>query len=329
MDALIVVLRVLAVSQLLVFAGVLIRTDATRSAKCIGVGFVTSVCAYLLLPILFSIGAPSAIMTGLVWLANLVPIALFLVAWLCFEDHPPPAIVWYGLAALAAIMAWLQLVWATEPAALQALKLGTTCGSIVLAAREFRNDLVDQRRRARVVFISMVGAIVLSVLVVEFISGWQVPNTVERLGMGVIFLAAISTNIAVLTFNKSIDLGREPPMIPTRAATNEAAKRLDQMMRAHRLYADHDLRLNGFARHADMPEYQLRRTINDTLGFRNFNQFVNAYRIEEAKSRLKTERRTPVLTIALDVGFRSISSFNAAFKSTTGVTPTTFRRDVA
>ena len=58
---------------------------------------------------------------------------------------------------------------------------------------------------------------------------------------------------------------------------------------------------------------------------RNFNQFVNRYRIEEAGERLLSEARTPVLTIALDVGFRSISSFNTAFQAQFGVSPTQYR----
>ncbi|NIM18801.1 MAG: helix-turn-helix domain-containing protein, partial [Candidatus Latescibacteria bacterium] len=38
------------------------------------------------------------------------------------------------------------------------------------------------------------------------------------------------------------------------------------------------------------------------------------------------EPRTPVLTIALDVGFRSLSSFNTAFRAHYGKTPTGYRR---
>ena len=61
-------------------------------------------------------------------------------------------------------------------------------------------------------------------------------------------------------------------------------------------------------------------------GRRNFNQFINRYRVEEAARRLVDEPRTPVLTIALDVGFRSISSFNTAFRAHYRKTPTDYRK---
>jgi AraC-like DNA-binding protein len=101
---------------------------------------------------------------------------------------------------------------------------------------------------------------------------------------------------------------------------------LNMIMSGDRAYADHDLRIADLSASLKVPEYQLRRTINRSLGYRNFNQFVNRYRIEEAARRLIDEPRIPVLTIALDVGFRSISSFNAAFRAHYQMTPTNYRK---
>ena len=98
-------------------------------------------------------------------------------------------------------------------------------------------------------------------------------------------------------------------------------------MKNERLYADHDLRVAGLAQLLGVPEYQLRKRINQKLGYRNFNQFVNRYRIAEAGERLLENTQTPVLTIALDVGFRSISSFNTAFQAQYGVSPTRYRAE--
>jgi len=98
-------------------------------------------------------------------------------------------------------------------------------------------------------------------------------------------------------------------------------------MRDERLYADHDLRVGTLAQLINIPEYKLRQKINQELGYRNFNQFVNHYRIEEAGVKLREDGRTPVLTIALDVGFRSISSFNSAFQAHFGLSPTKYRAE--
>ena len=77
-----------------------------------------------------------------------------------------------------------------------------------------------------------------------------------------------------------------------------------------------------------IPEYRLRRLINQQLGYRNFNVFLNNHRIEEAKAALAdpTQAEVPVITIAMDAGFQSLGPFNRAFKATTGVTPTEYRR---
>ena len=78
-----------------------------------------------------------------------------------------------------------------------------------------------------------------------------------------------------------------------------------------------------------MPEYRLRQAINEGLGHRNFNAFLNRYRIDEAKAALSdpTQQDVAVLTIAMDAGFQSIGPFNRAFKAESGLTPTEFRRD--
>jgi AraC-like DNA-binding protein len=79
----------------------------------------------------------------------------------------------------------------------------------------------------------------------------------------------------------------------------------------------------------DLPEHRLRQVINEGLGHRNFNAFLNRYRIDEAKAALSDagQRDVPVLTIAMDAGFQSIGPFNRAFKADTGLTPTEFRRN--
>ena len=77
-----------------------------------------------------------------------------------------------------------------------------------------------------------------------------------------------------------------------------------------------------------IPEYRLRRLINQRLGYRNFNVFLNEHRIAEAKAALAdpSQAEVPVITIAMDAGFQSLGPFNRAFKATTGVTPTEYRR---
>jgi AraC-like DNA-binding protein len=102
---------------------------------------------------------------------------------------------------------------------------------------------------------------------------------------------------------------------------------LQQAMSVDRAYRDPGLSLAALAARLAVPEYRLRRHINQRLGFRNFNAYVNAFRLDDARRWLAdpAQRDAPVLTLALDAGFGSIGPFNRAFKADTGLTPTEFR----
>jgi AraC-like DNA-binding protein len=108
-------------------------------------------------------------------------------------------------------------------------------------------------------------------------------------------------------------------------------KLIDALMRLmadERIYRRESLTIGMLATKLKMPEYKLRRLINQRLGYRNFNVFLNNHRIEEAKAALAdpAQAEVPVITIALDAGFQSLGPFNRAFKATTGVTPSEYRR---
>ena len=57
----------------------------------------------------------------------------------------------------------------------------------------------------------------------------------------------------------------------------------------------------------------------------NFYEYVTAHRMEEVKRKLLSNPCESILNIAYDTGFNSKSTFNAAFKKYTGVTPSAFR----
>jgi AraC-like DNA-binding protein len=100
-------------------------------------------------------------------------------------------------------------------------------------------------------------------------------------------------------------------------------------MEVDRLYRDDTMTVAELARTIGSQEYLVRRAINGALGYRNFNDFLHRYRLDEASVRLRAEPHLPVLTIALDVGFGSIGPFNRAFRARHGCTPTQFRSAAA
>jgi AraC-like DNA-binding protein len=112
------------------------------------------------------------------------------------------------------------------------------------------------------------------------------------------------------------------------AIAPELLRRLQRLMSVERAYRREGLTIGSLSAELGVPEYRLRQLINEGLGHRNFNAFLNGYRIEEAKAALAdpAQEQVPVLTIAMDTGFQSIGPFNRAFKAATDLTPTEFRR---
>ncbi|MCP5348345.1 MAG: helix-turn-helix transcriptional regulator [Pseudomonadales bacterium] len=100
--------------------------------------------------------------------------------------------------------------------------------------------------------------------------------------------------------------------------------RLVDMVEKQRLFSQHGLTISSLAEQLDVQEYRLRRLINKELKFKNFNQFLNNYRLAEASARLASESAS-ISSIALDAGYVSLSSFNTAFKSRFGMTPSEYR----
>ncbi len=60
-----------------------------------------------------------------------------------------------------------------------------------------------------------------------------------------------------------------------------------------------------------------------------FNDFINYYRIQDAKKMLLDEdnKNYTISSIAFDTGFSSLSSFNSAFKKIEGKTPSSYRKN--
>ena len=110
--------------------------------------------------------------------------------------------------------------------------------------------------------------------------------------------------------------------------TASLLKRLAQVMTEERIFRQERLTIGALASRLAVPEERLRRAINEGLGYRNFNAFINHYRLEDAKAALSdpSQSDVPVLTIAMDAGFQSLGPFNRAFKADTGMTPTEYRR---
>ncbi|MCB2196245.1 MAG: helix-turn-helix domain-containing protein [Bacteroidetes bacterium] len=94
------------------------------------------------------------------------------------------------------------------------------------------------------------------------------------------------------------------------------------------LYKDPFLDLKKLAELLSIPYYQLSQIINQHLG-KNFTEFINEYRVNEAKRLLKNPANIneTIENIAYDSGFNNPSSFYAAFKKIAQTTPTKYKKE--
>jgi len=120
------------------------------------------------------------------------------------------------------------------------------------------------------------------------------------------------------------DRYRKSPLARDRA--EEYRRRLLEHVARARPYLDPDLRLDALARAVGIPAHHLSQTLNQAMGM-TFFDFVNRARVRHAADLLLHPRdpEQTVLAVALDSGFSSKASFNRAFKTHTGLTPSQFR----
>ncbi len=94
------------------------------------------------------------------------------------------------------------------------------------------------------------------------------------------------------------------------------------------LYFESDLTLSKLSNLLGESTQNVSLIINQ-YAKRNFNDFINYYRIQEAKKMLldPSNEKFTISSIAFDIGFGSLSSFNSAFKKLEGTTPSSFRKN--
>jgi len=194
-------------------------------------------------------------------------------------------------------------------------------------------DLVEGRRRLRLVLAIGAAAYIGALEFITFHNrGINGPAT--TIGLEVALAAYVAFGIAV-RFRRSTPqaaaLSAARP-VPTTIADPEDARLLEALRRTmeeDRAYREENCSIASLAARLGIPEYRLRRLINQRLGHRNFTAYINGYRLAETTAALAdpTQARVPILTIALDAGFQSLGPFNRAFKAHTGKTPSEFRRD--
>ena len=104
------------------------------------------------------------------------------------------------------------------------------------------------------------------------------------------------------------------------------ARQMVSLMEVDNIYLNPQLKLDLLAKKMSLSEKVISNLLNQHLK-KNFNDFVNEYRIEEARKRLAepTANQFTIAAIAYDCGFNSLATFQRCFKQFTGITPSQYQ----
>lgn len=118
------------------------------------------------------------------------------------------------------------------------------------------------------------------------------------------------------------------PQVPSSNFTDQTSlefyQALKKLITKEELYLDGNLRLAHISEKIGLSIQDTSRIVNQFSG-KNFNQFINAFRIEKAKELLIERVDMHVKEVCYSSGFNSKVSFFSAFKEATGQTPTQYR----
>lgn len=194
--------------------------------------------------------------------------------------------------------------------------------------RDRPGDLVDARRRARVLVVLLLGGQLLADLIIDLVMGldWQprvfsiLQNAALLVFTGWLLRLRLQTSASLPTAAAS-----EPA--PS-AGTDALSARLRVLMDVDRVHLDPELTFARFVALMGAPDRTVRRLINHQLGYDHFRTFLNAHRMAEAR-RLLTDpahRHDKLIAVAMDSGFASLASFNRVFLDAESRTPSAFRQ---
>lgn len=337
-------LRLLVIGQEFLIAVIFLSARAAAPVRISGALLVLCVAGYLFASDPFLREAAPILTPLATLLAIAAPYGLWAFARAIFEAPWPDIRI--TSAVVAVVVAGWSIVTIDTPVlrawadlasnSVRVLSVVVVAHVLWLAWAGRPDDLVEPRRSFRLIFIGVVAAQVMAVLVAELILGLAaVPTWLESLNVIVIGMLTLGLAVPLLSLNREFFATERAAGPPGSATETQALRPTERALRDKLLelmgsgyYRETGLTISRLAGQLGYPEHQVRRLINGRLGYRNFSAFLNYYRINEAKQHLADpgKARTPVLTIALDLGYASIGPFNRSFKELTGITPTDYRR---
>lgn len=346
-----IIVSSLAISQFVFLTALFLRHHQNLVGK-FAVGFCICAIAYLLDE---ALNIPDSSLLDFLFgqLSILAPFLLWMTASNLFVDERNKhSIAWFVLIGCYLLDTYRAVTYpdaielAGDPVLYFSLRfvpqLVLLCfplHAIYLAIRGYKTDLLEERRKFRIAFVAglgvVVGFIVLGNLLNDLLLGAdenssQIFSTITS---AILFIILLCFNLSSIQSSQSMlrlvsEDGSNQAELPENKGEEvgqQYVEAIEKAMTIEQLYTEPGLTISDLAKHLDIMEYRVRHAINKAMEFKNFNQFLNNYRIEAAAELLRTTR-LPVSRIAMDVGYSSLSVFNRAFKERMAVTPSDFRK---
>jgi AraC-like DNA-binding protein len=339
-------LRGAAAGIFLVLAIVLVRDSGGRMVTRLGAFFAVAAASRALFT------NPHLFVSAMPWNAPFVLLcfgaaaAFWVFAEALFDDdfrlRFRHVAVYAAMLALGTVI-FAGILWRVPVGTPKKIHEASECLLAIMALhaawRGRSGDLVESRRRVRLLFVSATALLLFVVGTTEFASQPKhLPTFLSDLNVIGLFLVSLGLAASVVGIRHSdMFVPRRAPVEPSDGALlidctdpreSRLMTRLEQAMKMERAYRESGLTIGRLAARLDSGEHDLRQLINRRLGWRNFNAYLNGWRLAEARDALvdPSQSEVPISTIALDSGFQSLGPFNRAFKQAEGVTPSLFRQ---
>ncbi len=128
--------------------------------------------------------------------------------------------------------------------------------------------------------------------------------------------------------NKQLSANLETrELLPERNIDNLIIEKITHCMEVEKLFLNPRLNIERLAEHINVPYREVSALINQHF-HTNFNEYINLYRINEAKRLLSDSQflNVPINEIYAQAGFNSKSAFHRFFSRLVGISPTEFRK---
>nr|WP_243749591.1 helix-turn-helix transcriptional regulator [Pseudoteredinibacter isoporae] len=342
-----------SLSQLLLCTVLLLRRPQAHSlSEKLFIALLLADAAYLIIPWVSADWAKAILYPA----QTMVPALFWLFSYSLFDDHfrlrPWQAIPFIITVLLPTLGSALDMsdsglsgmFWFKIP---QFSEFVLLTWALRVILQHWQDDLLENRRNLRIWFSAFIGFYIFALIAAqqllfpsaEWLEIWQYAPAGLMLFLCNCVLLEFKPDIFLQATHPAAEQQQQEASAEDHKAPEtetkeqeeipeEVLETISELMENEKIYREMGLTIGQLAEKVDIQEYRLRRIINAGLGHRNFNDFLNRYRVREACERLSNpaEQETAVLNIALDAGFRSLSSFNKAFKDSQNLTPTAFRK---